>query len=114
MIFIKKKLVQMFAAITRRLSVSLSKEIQKDNKDLLEMAAKKDNPKMNTEWYKCGKCKNLIEIRTMVFGHDKKFGRSTKCPFCKTKIYKQGIPKGLKYNEDGNLVRENPIKKAEK
>ncbi|TET97710.1 MAG: hypothetical protein E3J23_08510 [Candidatus Stahlbacteria bacterium] len=105
MIIIKKKLVQIFAAITRRLSISLSKEVQRKNKDLIETELN-NNPKLKTQWYKCGKCRNLIEIVNMKFEYDKKFGRVTKCPFCKNKIYIQRIPKDLKYNKAGNLVKE--------
>ena len=107
MIVVKQKLLQFFAAVTRKLSISLSKEIQNKNKDLLEIANKK--VKLMPEWYKCGKCRKLIEIRTMKFEHDKKYGRSTKCPYCKNKIYMQTIPKDLKHNENGSLDKEKPF-----
>lgn len=108
MITAKKWLIKFFSSIVRFISKSLIKEVQEKHGEELAEEYQKKETKLKTDWYKCGKCKKLIEIKIMKFKFSKISGWLTKCPYCKNEIYKvSNTPKDLEYKKSEGKALDN-------
>ncbi len=104
-------------SINKFFVIFFTKRLKHFNKKLAEDALKKYNvkakpkesPKLVKDWYKCGKCKKLIEIANLVFEYDKTHGRKTKCPHCKAKLYTFQNSGTFTYDEGGTLIKRKPV-----
>lgn len=113
MIILNKFFVKLTTRILKFFTAQLGKDVKrKYNVEPAEQ--KKEEPKLMKDWYRCGKCHKLIDVREMVFEYDKTYGRKTKCPHCKQKIVHFKNAGNLEYDpKTKKLVKKKPAETTE-
>ena len=109
MIALKKHLIEIITKILKAVSASLSKEVNKKYRtDKIKQQQKAKSPKMKDKFYRCGKCRIIIEISKLKWEWCKT-GRYSRCPACGVKIIKQSHPDGYDRNSNKPYIKPNPF-----